>query len=163
MHLLITGCSYYGTNTFLVPSLEDKYVMCSKIKIRIERILIAQNNKVFAFAGIPFFPSVTTSHQIGELHVWYENIPDGNICATTDLYLKDRITESIHLPKDIWKSKLVEKDYVKYLGCTYKFGQQLEISHEYSVHFRDDLFDCKIPTILLRIEEVGGHHPIPLQ
>lgn len=163
MSLLLTGCAYYGTNTFLVPSPEDKYVMCSNIKIRVDGILTAQNNKVFAFAGIPFFPAMTTSPEIGELHVWYENIPDGNVCTTTDLYLKDNITESMHLPNDIWKSRLVEKDGIKYLGCNYKFGQQLDISHEHSVYFRDDLFDCKIPRILLTIRKDSGHHPIPLQ
>lgn len=160
---LFGGCAYYGTDTFLVQSSEDKYVMCSGIKIRVDGMLSAQNNKVFAFAGIPLFPSVTTSHHIGELHVWYENIPDGDICTTTDLYLKDMITESIHLPNDIWKSKIVEKDGVKYMGCIYKFGQQLDYRHEYSVYFSDNKFDCEIPVIQLTIKQDSGYHPIPLQ
>jgi len=163
--LVLAGCSYYGTNTFLVPADKDRNIECSNMKLEVGGILTAQEKKAHAFAGIPYFPEIinSTPIELGELPIWYQNIPDDNICTTDDLILKSNISQIAILPIGIWKSKLVEKNGMKYLGCNYKFGQQLDVTQEYSISFKNGLFNCNLPEVRLTIKNDSGYHQVLIQ
>jgi hypothetical protein len=160
---LLSGCSYYGTNTFLVP--KNNTVICSDVRIEVGSILTAQKKRAYAFAGIPYFPALfpSTPAETGELQLWFQNIPKNDICTTEDLILKDIVSQVEYLPLGTWKSRLVEKDGINYLGCNYKFGLQLGATEKYNIHFKEGLLNCKLPEVPLSIEKDSGYHQILVQ
>lgn len=161
----LAGCSYYGTNTFLVPTAKDRIIKCSEIQIEILGVLTDQDKKANAFAGIPYSPSLIKSNPpgFGELNVRYSNLPDGNICTPEDLLLIDIVNNQIISPAEVLKSKLVNQGGMKYLGCNYKFGNQLNAAHEYAVRFKDGFLGCKISDVPMKIEKDQGYHQVLLQ
>jgi hypothetical protein len=162
--LLLAGCSYYGTDTFLVPQ-NNEAVVCSEMRVEISPILTTQNKRMYAFAGIPYFPALfpSTPPEIGDLYLWFQNISHENICTTQDLILKAMDSKEEYSPLATWRSKLVEKDGIKYLGCSYKFGQQLGTVKNYDIHFRAGLLNCEPPEVSLVITKNSGYHQVQVQ
>ena len=162
--LLMTGCSYYGTNTFLAPLNKGKAVSCPNVDLDIGRILIRQEKKSYAFSGIPYFPSIGSSDpaQIGELDIWYRNIDNTEVCTTEDLLLQDGHGSLIYKPQTVWKSKLVEKDGIKYQGCIYKFGR-IDEHQQYLLKFKEGFLGCQITMVQLTIEKDDGYHQVLMQ
>ena len=163
--LLLSGCSYYGTNTFLAPSEKDRKIECSNVVISVGGILTAQDKIAHAFVGIPYFPAILGSspRELGELIIYFQNIPDGNLCSTTDLYLTSNQSQSVIIPVGVWKSKLGEIDGEKNLGCYYKFGNQLDAKQEHTIRFKNGLLNCSLPDVNLTIIKDSGYHLVLIQ
>jgi len=162
-NLFLGACSYYGSNTYLSPDTESN-IICSGVEIEIYPILIDRKKTAHAFAGIPYFPSIINSKptEIGEVQIWYKNIGKNIIGNIDDISLNIIGKDVTISPADVWKSKVVEKDGIRYIGCIYKFDQ-LDKSENYQLMFRDDFINCKISPLLLRKEKHSGYHQVLLQ
>jgi hypothetical protein len=163
---LLRDALNYGTNTFLAPNEDGKVIQCGDVKIEIRGgILIDRQKLVHAFAGLPYFPAIVSLPlpELGDLSVWYSNIPDENICAVNDLILQNKQISLSRTPKEIWKSKLVENGGIKRLGCLYRFRKDLQESQDYVIQFRDGFLGCAIPEIPLEIKKKGGYHQVLVQ
>jgi hypothetical protein len=160
-----SGCSYYGTNTLLIPADKVGKIECSGAQILVGAILTAQDKTSHAFAGIPYFPAVFNSApaELGNLRIFYLNVPNDDICTLSDLVLKSDISEIAIHPLIIRKTKLVEKNGVKNMNCTYRFSQQLDVTQEYYISFKDSLLNCKLPDVRMSIKKDSGYHQVLLQ
>ena len=166
--LLLCGCSYYGSDTFLVPDAGNRSLTCNNMRILIQGgIRIDQTKVVYAFAGLPYFPAIPgfPPPQLGNLNVRYSNIRDlsVDICTVHDLTLHDGRTSSVLAPISVWKSALVEKNGAFHLGCEYNFGDGLEEAQSYAISFRSGFLGCMFPEIPLEIKKDRGYHQVLVQ
>lgn len=161
--LFLGACSYYGSNTYLSPDTESN-IICSGVEIEIYPILIDRKKTAHAFAGIPYFPSIVNSKpsEIGEVHIWYQNIGKNIIGNIDDISLSIIGKDIAIFPTDMWKSKVVEKYGIRYIGCVYKF-EQLDKSEEYQLMFREDFLKCNTSPVLLHREKRSGYHQVFFQ
>jgi hypothetical protein len=117
---LLGGCSYYGSNTYLVPSDADKVLRCSQAEVSVGSIMTAQEKKAYAIAGIPYFPGILPSSpppQLGHLTVSLRNIPSYTKCTTGELSLTDGISQTGRFPINVVQSKPVEGSQAISLSC----------------------------------------------
>jgi hypothetical protein len=158
---LLGGCSYYGTNTYLVPSDADKVLRCSEAEVTVGSIMTAQEKKAYAIADIPFFPAILPSSpptQLGHLTISLRNIPSYTKCTTSDLSLTDGVSQTARFPMDVLQSRPVEGSQGNFLSCDYEFGIQVEEDRPYSINFRKNFVGCTFPEVPLSVKLDTGYH-----
>jgi hypothetical protein len=158
---LLGGCSYYGTNTYLVPSDADKILHCSPAEVSVGSIMTAQDKKAYAIAGIPYFPAILPSSpptQLGHLTISLRNIPSSTKCTTGDLSLTDGVSQTGRFPMDVFQSKPVEGSQGISLSCDYEFGIQVDEDRPYSINFSKNFLGCTFPEVHLTVKADTGYH-----
>jgi len=167
------GCSYYGQNSYLIPASGNnwevigqraKYV-CAGTTIEIFPTIMDRDKKALAFIGIPYFPGIDTAFpsDVGELQVGYTDIDTKAVCSDTDLRIKTENGNVELSPMSVWKSRIVENNGAKYVGCLYKFGEGLKRHKSFTVHFQNDFLGCDISPMKLRVEKKSGYYAVPVQ
>lgn len=161
---VLVGCSYYGENTYL-EAVGEKTISCLEVKATIDPMLIDFDKKASAFAGVPLFPSSSKrnpSAEFNTLYVWYENIGEKEVCSLDDIDLEEVGNGKHFFPKEIWQSKIVEKDGIRCVGCMYTFDE-IDKDIDYNLIFKEEMFDCNLPIVPLTQRVHSGYHRVLVQ
>lgn len=168
----LSGCSYYGTDTYLVRT-DSANFACADVTLKFNPILLARDKTAHAFAGIPYFPAIGKSAPGWgrELRVDFTNLKTAQfrnlgrtqVCDPSDLWLRAEPGAGRIPVGKVWASPPIRSsDGILYRSCVYGFGD-LDATKDYSLEFRDDFLDCHIPALPLARESTSGYHGVVLQ
>lgn len=160
---LFFGCAYYGKDTYL--SVANKEIdSCSNVKVEIDPMMISSNRASYAIVGVPIFPgkSDTNTSDLHTLFIHYKYYDEYDVCRLDDIYLEEVVSNIKYSPEDLWKSKVVEGDDYRYVGCMYRF-KKIDEKADYVLVFKKGLFGCNLPKIPLIQKTYNGYHDVPLQ
>ena len=156
---VVSGCSYYGTNHVLKPDSSQTAIGCGEVSVRPSSMLLKVDKKFYAFAGIPYFPSIFDSDSSvnHDLTIYYSNFGTREICTTSDIELTDLENNKIHYPQSTWKSKEVNSEGENHVSCNYRFDN-LGDSASFKMEIRKVFLRCEMPSLpYSRISESGYH------
>ena len=171
--LQLSGCSFYGSETYLVPEsgvswrVDGKVARasCANTELKTFAFTAERAILVYALLWVPYFPPFVDVFGPPSVHV--SQLRPHTVthsCSVDDVSLISLETGVRVQPERVWQSRVVPRDEGDFQTCEYSFGPKIAEFGDVSLELSSRVWGCELrPLTLKRVEEGFRYHDVPIQ